>query len=206
MPPLPSAYLHLDTAESQVSHSLREAGVRHDIDIITERDARDVLSEIPELTWSLDEGCWKYSYRNFQASISASTPGGGPWSIPSPRNTGIHTIHPDDVPDRSIYVKIDIIHPSVLILTKLKAWNNAEMSHDPSVHMRNRAHLMDIMSALQWLSDEEMRIKFEGHPGVPKEEFLQLLCKLYRRHHQARPYLSVALSFNDMRDALNSPH
>lgn len=71
--------------------------------------------------------------------------------------------------------------------------------------MRSRAHLMDIRSALQWLSDEQVRIDFDGFPEVPKEELLRLLCKLYQRNPQARPYLAATLSWRDMRDALCSP-
>lgn len=102
------------------------------------------------------------------------------------------------------YSIVDILHPSVLVPTKLKTWYAAEVSQEPSLQLRTRAHFVDIMASLQWLSDEHERINLEGYPGVPKQELLHLLCRLYQMHHQARPYLAATLSFKDMRDVLCS--
>ncbi|CAI7660574.1 unnamed protein product [Penicillium glandicola] len=232
MVPLPYDYAHLDAAASQLSHILREAGIFHvffgryaagligsnrvtnsalahvlknlkgsneqDINVITERSARHTLNGISAFTWSRDDGCWKYSYRDVEVSISTAAPDCGPWHFPSPRTAGKHTIDPRDLPD------LDIMHPSTLILTKLKAWYESEVSQNPSMYMRSRAHLMDIMTTLQWLSDEKLRINLAAYPGVPKTELLNLLGKLYRNHQQARPYLAQTLSFIEMRDVMHS--
>lgn len=72
------------------------------------------------------------------------------------------------------------------------------------MHMCTRSHLMDIMASLQWLSDEGLRINLKGHPGIPRQELLRLLCKLYRIQHEARPYLASTLSFDDMTSVLCS--
>lgn len=63
--------------------------------------------------------------------------------------------------------------------------------------MRSRAHLTDLMSALEWLPDEELRIDLDAYPGVPRRELMQLLCKFYTAHRQARPHMAAALAFND---------
>ncbi|KGO44343.1 hypothetical protein PEXP_000340 [Penicillium expansum] len=167
MVPDKSAYKHLDTAASQLTHILREAGINHiffgdsppaflDTHVTIETSASRALSDIPEFTWCSDEKCWRYFYRNIHASIAISTPGSGPWNVLSPRAAERYTIDPRDVPDRSLFAKIDILHPSVLVLTKLKPWYNSEISRDISAYMRSRAHLMDIMSGLEWLTDEEI--------------------------------------------------
>ncbi|CRL23486.1 unnamed protein product [Penicillium camemberti] len=113
------------------------------------------------------------------------------------------TVDPRDVPDRSLfansklsttdteasltYSTLHILHPSILVLTKPKPWYTSQLFQDLAVYMRSRAHLTDIMSALQWLSDEELRIDLDAYSGVPRRELMQLLCKLYTAHRQARP-------------------
>ncbi|KAJ6125620.1 hypothetical protein N7471_012937 [Penicillium samsonianum] len=114
---------------------------------------------------------------------------------------------------RSLYAKkpsltssiVDILQTSILVLTKLKAWYASEVSEDPLVHMRTRAHLIDIMVTLQWPSNEQVCIDFDGFPEAPKKELLRLLYKLYPKNRQARPYLAATLSWRDMRDVLCSP-
>ncbi|KAJ5573574.1 uncharacterized protein N7459_008001 [Penicillium hispanicum] len=222
MAPLPSDYEHLDAAASQLTHILHESGIPHvffggyaagligskrvtkDINVITERSAGPAWSCIPEFIWCKDERCWKYVYRDVEVSIAISMPGGGLWDVPSPKTAGRHTVSPKELPKRSFHTKVDIIHPSVLILTKLKVWHAAQISQDLSLNMRTRARLMHIMAALQWLSDEGLRINLKGHPGIPRQELLRLLCRLYRVQHEAGPYLASTLSFDDMRNGLCS--
>ncbi|KAJ5404813.1 hypothetical protein N7465_006097 [Penicillium sp. CMV-2018d] len=222
MEPLPSNYAHLDAAASQLAHILRKEGIPHvflggyaagllgsqritkDINIVTERSAGHVLNGVPEFSWSREEKRWKYGDGEIEVNITTSMPDSSPGKFPSPRAAGRHTVSPRDLPRRSIYAKIDILHPSVLVLTKLKTWYAAEVSQEPSLQRHSRAHFVDIMASLQWLSDEHERINLEGYPGVPKNELLHLLCRLYQMHHQARPYLASTLSFKDMRDVLCS--
>lgn len=45
----------------------------------------------------------------------------------------------------------------------------------------------------------KLRIDLDTYPGVPKQELMQLFCKLYRAHRQARPYVDATLAFNDMK-------
>ncbi|KAJ5503709.1 hypothetical protein N7463_006583 [Penicillium fimorum] len=172
MEPIPRDYAHLDAAASQLAHALREVGISHvflggyaaglvgswritkEIDVVTERSPALSLKEVPQFTWSSDERCWEYQDSDTDVSISMLALDSGPWNFPSPRGTERFTVKPKDLPMRSIYAKIDILHPSVLILTKLKAWYAADVSRNPSAHMRTRAHFVDIMATLQWLSDE----------------------------------------------------
>lgn len=93
-----------------------------------------------------------------------------------------------------------ILHPSILLLTKLLPWKEADQAIQVARHMRARTDLTDIRTILQWLVDKKARIDFSGLPGIPKGKLMRLLGRLYR----ARPYLSLTLSADEMCDALTA--
>lgn len=70
--------------------------------------------------------------------------------------------------------------------------------------MRARTDLTDIRTILQWLVDKKARIDFSGLPGIPKGKLMRLLGRLYRAEQRSRPYLSLTLSADEMRDALTA--
>ena len=70
--------------------------------------------------------------------------------------------------------------------------------------MRARTDLTDIRTILQWLVDKKARIDFSGLPGIPKGKLMRLLGRLYQTEQRARPYLSLTLSADEMRDALTA--
>ncbi|CAI7623634.1 unnamed protein product [Penicillium viridicatum] len=71
-------------------------------------------------------------------------------------------------------------------------------------HMRARTDLTGIRTILQWLIDKKVRIDFSGLPGIPKGKLMRLLGRLYQTEQRARPYLSLTLSADEMRDALTA--
>ena len=75
---------------------------------------------------------------------------------------------------------VSIVHPSVLILTKLKCWMEHGRGGDTTgfqgYHQRTRTDLADIVTILRWLERNRQRINLSGLPQVPKSELLSLLA------------------------------
>lgn len=67
---------------------------------------------------------------------------------------------------------IRILHPSVLILTKLKRWSHNYESTRPKTVLKNKSDQKDISYLLNWLANKEMTIAFEDYKGKTKDELL----------------------------------
>ncbi|KAJ6137932.1 hypothetical protein N7471_004418 [Penicillium samsonianum] len=70
--------------------------------------------------------------------------------------------------ERRLNTSISIVHPSVLVLTKLKCWSTAEVATRQAYHQRTRTDLADIMTILRWLEQNKLNINFAGLARVPK--------------------------------------
>ncbi|KAJ5093419.1 hypothetical protein N7456_009280 [Penicillium angulare] len=223
MAPLARDYEQLDTAASQLSHILLEAGICHvfyggyaacllgsnrvtkDINVITERHVASALNQIRQFKWSSEGQCWIFELGDIKASISTVMPNsGGEWQVPSPRSSRRLAITPSEVPDRMLRVKIDILHPSILLLTKLGAWDEARKSKDPIDNLRAKGHFGDIMAILRWISYEEDRINVAEFPGVPAKKLQRQLCRLFKDKPKTRPLLASCMSFRDFRAVITS--
>lgn len=123
------------------------------------------------------------------------------WRLPMITDTFAITALPVNYPDRSLQVPgmfkvlpvqsdsglqtpiVKLMYPDVLVLSKLKAWYSAKTSSDPTQRTRAKAHPMDIMAGLRWLSSK--RETMEVCRKVPKEvadRSFFIPRELYRDH------------------------
>ena len=68
---------------------------------------------------------------------------------------------------------IHILHPGVLILTKMKRWYHYHDSTRPQTIAKNHSDLRDLHYLVYWLADNKMTIEFELYQGKSKEELLK---------------------------------
>ncbi|KAJ6187219.1 hypothetical protein N7519_002127 [Penicillium mononematosum] len=218
--PSQSDFSHLDAAATTLTNILRNEKISHifiggyatgllggarvteDIDLVVDRDCRSLLLQYPNITESEDKRL-VYRYHGTNVYIDMETMGTAPWA-PNPRTARVHTVAPVDCPQRRLHTMVPILHPSILLLTKLLPWKEADQATRVARYMRARTDLMDIWTILQWLVDKGSRIDFSGLPGIPRGKLMRLLGRLYRSERRARPYLSLTLSADEMCDALTA--
>ncbi|KAJ5534676.1 hypothetical protein N7527_000930 [Penicillium freii] len=207
--PSQSDFSHLDAAATTLTNILRNENISHifiggpqDIDLIVDKNCRSLLLKYPNITESEDNRL-VYHGGGTKVHIDLEVMGAAAWA-PNPKTTRVHTVAPADCPRRRLNSIVPILHPSVLLLTKLLPWKEADQATRVARHMRARTELTDIRTILQWLVDKKARIDFSGLPGIPKGKLMRLLGRLYRTEQRARPYLSLTLSADEMRDALTA--
>ncbi|KAJ5790130.1 uncharacterized protein N7518_007141 [Penicillium psychrosexuale] len=88
---------------------------------------------------------------------------------------------------------IPIVHPSVLVLTKLKRWAPIAESTRPKSVIKARGDFEDITAILDWLVGNNLRIDFTAYPEKPKEELLPYFRKLYEIHSESRSLLQATM-------------
>ncbi|KAJ5959907.1 uncharacterized protein N7479_007057 [Penicillium vulpinum] len=221
MPLDPSRFNHLDAAATSLTRVLRSEKIHHlflggyatgllggqriteDVDVVTDTDCREVLLKKPGFSRSTD-GRLVYDYRGKKVYVDVMRPSSRKWYIPNPRTTDLYNVKPEDRPERQLRMSMPIIHPSVLVLTKLKCWSTAEAATRQAHHQRTRTDLADITTILRWLADNELCINFAGLSRVPKSELLLHLAKLYWTQKDMRPHLAATLTPEELRDVLNT--
>ncbi|KAJ7063672.1 hypothetical protein C8F01DRAFT_984949, partial [Mycena amicta] len=72
-----------------------------------------------------------------------------------------------------------LLHPGVLILTKMNRWAQNCDSTRPQTVKKNLSDAQDLRWLVHWLADREMTINFDGYAGKPKEELLRFV-RLFR--------------------------
>ena len=72
---------------------------------------------------------------------------------------------------------IEILHPSILILTKMKRWYHNLESTRPATVRKNISDRRDLDFLVLWLANNGMTIEFELYEGKPKEELLKFVRK-----------------------------
>ena len=73
---------------------------------------------------------------------------------------------------------LPILHPSVLILTKLKRWCQTRTSTRPRTAAKAKSDRRDIEYLINWMSNKGMTIDFEGFQGKSKDTLLCLVREL----------------------------
>lgn len=63
--------------------------------------------------------------------------------------------------------------------------------------------MMDIMTTLRWLFNNNLRINFAAHRETPKKDIQRLLVEVFRENLEARPLLFLTLTMDELRDVLN---
>ncbi|KAJ5406685.1 hypothetical protein PENPOL_c004G02284 [Penicillium polonicum] len=221
MPLNSSEFNHLDAAATSLSRALQSENIHYlflggyatgligghriteDVDVVTEKDCRELLLKRPGFTRSGD-GRLVYDHRGTKVYIDVMGPRNSSWHIPNPKTTEVYNVNPEDLPGRRLNTSISIVHPSVLVLTKLKCWSTAEVATRQAYHQRTRTDLADIFTILRWLERNRKRINFSGLPQVPKSDLLSLLAKLYWTQKDVRPHLAATLTPEELREVLNT--
>ncbi|KAL9100940.1 MAG: hypothetical protein Q9163_003755 [Psora crenata] len=95
-------------------------------------------------------------------------------------------------------ISIPIVHPSVLVLTKIKRWMFIAESTRPASKSKANHDLTDIRVILRWLAERKIRIDFTAYPEQPKDRFLPGLRMLYARDTEAQGLLDVTMEEEDL--------
>ncbi|CAI7608857.1 hypothetical protein PCG10_008882 [Penicillium crustosum] len=98
---------------------------------------------------------------------------------------------------------IPIVHPSVLILTKIKRWYSVAESTRPQSIRKARGDFEDMRAILHWLAKNNLRIDFTAYPEKPKEELLPCFRKFYELHVIVHFLLEVTMDAQDFALACN---
>lgn len=76
---------------------------------------------------------------------------------------------------------IPILHPSALVLTKIKRWAGLKDSTHPRAKTKAAAHLGDIKFLVEWLVERDLRIDISSY-NAAKPERLYNAQNLYRQY------------------------
>ncbi|PFH47179.1 hypothetical protein AMATHDRAFT_50499 [Amanita thiersii Skay4041] len=76
-------------------------------------------------------------------------------------------------------ININMLHPAVLILTKMKRWKVSCDSTRPQTRMKNQSDKADLEFLVYWLANHDMTIAFDKYKGKSKEELLDVV-RVYR--------------------------
>ncbi|KAH9474864.1 hypothetical protein JR316_0013332 [Psilocybe cubensis] len=88
--------------------------------------------------------------------------------------------------------RINILHPGILILTKMKRWSHYHDSDRPKTVIKNKSDQADIEFMLNWLAASEMFIDFEQYQGKSRSDLLGIV----------RVYRNKFISNTDLMDTL----
>ncbi|KAK9552809.1 hypothetical protein V6Z79_006234 [Aspergillus fumigatus] len=181
-PVLQGRFQSLDEAAKETTTALARANIRHgfiggyavsliggtrmtsDIDIIVDADPSDARSLLLQ------------AHSGFRLSQN---------------NKLIFTGAEEDVVIELL--RVPIVAPSVLVLTKIKRWSTLAESTRPQSIKKADSDIDDIEVLLKWLARNQFHIDFEGYLAKPKEELLSGVRKLYQMHAAFRPLLETTL-------------
>lgn len=82
------------------------------------------------------------------------------------------------------FAKITILHPGVLLLTKIKRWYHNHDSTYPKTVAKRISDKKNLNYIVAWLAVNNMTIKFEKYGGKSKTELLKFV-RYYREHVKA---------------------
>ncbi|KAH1334348.1 hypothetical protein KXX67_006555 [Aspergillus fumigatus] len=149
-PVLQGRFQSLDEAAKETTTALARANIRHgfiggyaDIDIIVDADPSDARSLLLQ------------AHSGFRLSQN---------------NKLIFTGAEEDVVIELL--RVPIVAPSVLVLTKIKRWSTLAESTRPQSIKKADSDIDDIEVLLKWLARNQFHIDFEGYLAKPKEELL----------------------------------
>ncbi|KAF8530432.1 hypothetical protein BU17DRAFT_35854, partial [Hysterangium stoloniferum] len=67
---------------------------------------------------------------------------------------------------------IDILHPGVLLLTKMKRWYHNLESTFPRTMMKTKLDKQDLDYLINWLAKNEMTVELEAYQGKTPDELM----------------------------------
>ncbi|OQE38473.1 hypothetical protein PENCOP_c008G05304 [Penicillium coprophilum] len=118
--------------------------------------------------------------------------------LPDAKSVPLHYISARNLPEHDSDTPIPIVHPAVLMLTKVKRWSDIAQSTRPRSIKKAHGDFQDIQVILGWLISNNLRIDFTAYPEKPKESLLPCFRKLCQLHTTVRPLLEVAMEAQDL--------
>ncbi|KDR77350.1 hypothetical protein GALMADRAFT_210405 [Galerina marginata CBS 339.88] len=79
---------------------------------------------------------------------------------------------------------LPVLHPAILILTKMKRWSHNYESDRPKTVLKNKSDQADLDFIIYWLEENKMTIEFELYQGKTKEELLNFVRRYRNRFHE----------------------
>ncbi|KAI0329290.1 hypothetical protein GY45DRAFT_1253255, partial [Cubamyces sp. BRFM 1775] len=79
-------------------------------------------------------------------------------------------------------VGVRLLHPSILILTKLKRWSTSYTSTWQKTVRKVASDNNDIRYMIRWLSNNNEHIRFDDYEGKTKPELLVMLRRYYDKY------------------------
>jgi hypothetical protein len=70
---------------------------------------------------------------------------------------------------------VPILHPTILILTKLKRWTVTFCSTRPKTRAKCASDAADLEYIIQWMFERELKIAFGDYQGKDKVDLLRLV-------------------------------
>ncbi|KAL2012784.1 hypothetical protein VTN00DRAFT_309 [Thermoascus crustaceus] len=90
------------------------------------------------------------------------------------------------------------VHPSILVLTKIKRWMHIADSTRPASAQKAINDFRDIEVILRWLSERNMCLDFTAYPEKPKEDLMPGFHMMYSRFTQMRHLLDATMAEEDL--------
>ncbi|KAI0315293.1 hypothetical protein OF83DRAFT_1034585, partial [Amylostereum chailletii] len=100
------------------------------------------------------------------------------YTVPGEGKTSLPSIVP---PDHELELEIIILHPCILILTKLKRWSTQRTSTWPKALRKNLTDRQDIKYLIQWLAEHDLKIEFDSYIGKSKHDLLRMVGLFHDR-------------------------
>ncbi|KAJ5614723.1 hypothetical protein N7528_008377 [Penicillium herquei] len=215
-----SDFRYLDAAATALTIALKDENIPHlflggyatsliggvrvteDIDVIVGTRCFDKLLKWPQFSRSTDNRLVFRTGRK-EVLIDLMHEGNSGHSLPYPKCADRLQIRSGDRPYRDINATIDILHPSVLLLTKLRPWHKAFYATRHAEKWRAATDLEDIKTILRWLVHKKQNIDLGATSKNTAENFLKILGDLYVDVRDVRPLLASTLSADEMRSALH---
>ncbi|KAI2722809.1 hypothetical protein CBS147332_3738 [Penicillium roqueforti] len=213
-----STFDHLDTTAKEITAALTRGNCRHgfiggyavslvggmrmtdDVDILVDADPADVrnlLLQVPGFQLSQSNNL---VFTRDQGTIRAEILRGGrnrPSRLPDASSVPLYHVSASDLPGRVGDVPIPIVHPSVLVLTKIKRWAFIAESTRPQSNRKARGDFEDITAILNWLARKNLRIYFTNYPEKSRDDLLSWVRKLYELHTTVRALLEITMEAQD---------
>ncbi|KAH9846222.1 hypothetical protein C2E23DRAFT_872468 [Lenzites betulinus] len=102
---------------------------------------------------------------------------------------------------------IKILHPTILIFTKLKRWSLGYTSTRPQTLRKVASDRSDIQYLVKWLVDQQLQLDFGGYHGKNKPELLVMLRKYRDKYSDDTEHMELLRSImpDDWDDLLALP-
>ncbi|PYH93630.1 hypothetical protein BO71DRAFT_381064 [Aspergillus ellipticus CBS 707.79] len=107
----------------------------------------------------------------FRGGGGGAAAGAGPLTLPDAGSVPIYLT-------KMTFLGTPVIHPPVLIHTKLQKWMSISQSPTPEIQTKAANDLHDIETILKWLSKRHLRVDFAGYPEMSKDRLLSMFREL----------------------------